>query len=451
MAYFCTCVDLGNLGCPPSSLTFFDAEQENGRRSEVCSRPRKPDWSNEACTWAEGLLAHNHRHPGSRISAPPRRQRRPLDLARSYVGDEKYRQTPVAFADDYEASNADTILTFAEASEKIRQNHRTGQDRPLSVLTVADAIGTYVADLKIHKATGRETEQRAAKLILPALGKIRLSDLTTTQLTRWRDALAEPQPALIRARPGAPQNYRPAPTTAEGRRARRASANRVWTTLRAALNKSFVDGHVATDIAWRRVKPFKQTTAARPGFLTAQEAARLVNAADPDFRLLLRGALESGCRFGELAVALVQDFQNGKLHIPKSKSGRSRDVVLSDDGISFFTSITIGRGGVELIFTRNGQPWRKSDQARPMKAACEHARITPVVSFHAARHTWASLAVMGGMPMMVVARNLGHRDTRMVEQHYGHLRADFIDQAVKAHAPRYDLVEPPTAKVHPIR
>lgn len=371
-------------------------------------------------------------------------------IARSYVGDEKYRQTPVAFADDYEASNADTILTFAEASEKIRQNHRTGQDRPLSVLTVADAIGTYVADLKIHKATGRETEQRAAKLILPALGKIRLSDLTTTQLTRWRDALAE-QPALIRARPGAPQNYRPAPTTAEGRRARRASANCVWTTLRAALNKSFVDGHVATDIAWRRVKPFKQTTAARPGFLTAQEAARLVNAADPDFRLLLRGALESGCRFGELAVALVQDFQNGKLHIPKSKSGRSRDVVLSDDGISFFTSITIGRGGVELIFTRNGQPWRKSDQARPMKAACEHARITPVVSFHAARHTWASLAVMGGMPMMVVARNLGHRDTRMVEQHYGHLRADFIDQAVKAHAPRYDLVEPPTAKVHPIR
>ena len=75
------------------------------------------------------------------------------------------------------------------------------------------------ADLKVHKATGKETEQRAAKHILPALGKIRLSDLTSTQLTRWRDALAE-QPALIRARPGAPQNYRPAPTTAEGMRAR---------------------------------------------------------------------------------------------------------------------------------------------------------------------------------------------------------------------------------------
>ena len=314
---------------------------------------------------------------------------------------------------------------------------------------MADAVTAYVSELKTHKPTGRETEQRAAKLILPVLGKIRLSDLTTQQLIRWRDALAE-QPALIRARPGAPQNHRPAPTTADGRRARRASANRLWTILRAALNKAFVDGHVATDIAWRRVKPFKQTTAARPGFLTAQEATRLVNAADPDFRLLLRGALETGCRFGELAAAWVRDFENGKLHIPKSKSGRSRDVVLSDDGVRFFESISIGRGGEELIFRRNGLPWRKSDQARPMQAACEHARIIPPVSFHAARHTWASLAVMGGMPLMVVARNLGHRDTRMVEQHYGHLREDFIDLAVKKHAPRYDL-EPPTGQVRSIR
>ena len=179
-------------------------------------------------------------------------------IARSYVGDEKYRQTPIAFADDYEPSNGDTILTYAEAAERVRQSYRTGQDRPLSILTVADAVAAYVSDLKVHKATGKETEQRAAKLILPTLGKIRLSDLTSTQLTRWRDALAD-QPALIRARPGAPQNYRPAPTTAEGRRARRASANRMWTILRAALSKAFNDGHVASDIAWRRVKPFRQT------------------------------------------------------------------------------------------------------------------------------------------------------------------------------------------------
>jgi hypothetical protein len=146
-------------------------------------------------------------------------------IVRSYVGDEKYRQTPIGMADDYEASNGDSIITYAEASERVRQNYRTGQEHPLSVLTVADAIADYVAWLQTHKATGRDAEGRAAALILPVLGKIRLSDLTTRQLTNWRDNLAA-QPAMIRSRPGAQQNYRPAPQTAEGRRARRSSVNR---------------------------------------------------------------------------------------------------------------------------------------------------------------------------------------------------------------------------------
>lgn len=46
---------------------------------------------------------------------------------------------------------------------------------------------------------------------------------------------------------------------------------------------------------------------------------------------------------------------------------------------------------------------------------------------------------MGGMPLMVVAKNLGHRDTRMVEQHYGHLAPDFVAKAVREHAPRFGI------------
>lgn len=47
-------------------------------------------------------------------------------ISRSYVGDEKYRQTPIAYADNYEASNGNSILTFVEANEKVRQSHRRG-------------------------------------------------------------------------------------------------------------------------------------------------------------------------------------------------------------------------------------------------------------------------------------------------------------------------------------
>jgi hypothetical protein len=43
------------------------------------------------------------------------------------------------------------------------------------------------------------------------------------------------------------------------------------------------------------------------------------------------------------------------------------------------------------------------------------------------------------MPLMVVARNLGHSDTRMVEKHYGHLAPSYVSDAVRAHAPRFGI------------
>jgi hypothetical protein len=34
--------------------------------------------------------------------------------------------------------------------------------------------------------------------------------------------------------------------------------------------------------------------------------------------------------------------------------------------------------------------------------------------------------------LMVVARNLGHADTRMVEKHYGHLATSYVREAISA-------------------
>jgi hypothetical protein len=51
----------------------------------------------------------------------------------------------------------------------------------------------------------------------------------------------------------------------------------------------------------------------------------------------------------------------------------------------------------------------------------------------------ASLAVMARVPLLVVAKNLGHKDTRMVEHHYGHLAPSFITEAIRAGAPVYGI------------
>jgi integrase len=72
-----------------------------------------------------------------------------------------------------------------------------------------------------------------------------------------------------------------------------------------------------------------------------------------------------------------------------------------------------------------------------MHEAVARAKITPPISFHGLRHTWASLSAMNKVPLMVIAGNLGHADTRMVEKHYGHLAPSYITEAIRAGAPRF--------------
>jgi hypothetical protein len=44
---------------------------------------------------------------------------------------------------------------------------------------------------------------------------------------------------------------------------------------------------------------------------------------------------------------------------------------------------------------------------------------------------------MSGMPLLLVAKNLGHSTTRMVEAHYGHLSVDYSRDMIRSHAPQF--------------
>src|SRR5262249_6240117 len=160
---------------------------------------------------------------------------------------------------------------------------------------------------------------------------------------------------------------------------------------------AFHDGKIESDLAWRKVKPFKGVGAARARYLTVAEAERLINAADPEFRPLVRAGLYTGCRYGELANLQCQDFDPavGTIAIRKSKPGKPRHVVLTAEGATLFCDLVAGKPGDALILTRgNGEPWGEANQQRRMTEAVKRARIAPAVSFHHLRHTWASLSIM---------------------------------------------------------
>ena len=59
------------------------------------------------------------------------------------------------------------------------------------------------------------------------------------------------------------------------------------------------------------------------------------------------------------------------------------------------------------------------------------------------------LRIMAGLPLMVAAQVLGHSDTRLVEQHYGHLAQSYIREAVRTTALHLGPIEGNVATLRP--
>jgi integrase len=360
-----------------------------------------------------------------------------------------YKVETIGTADDTADADGVAVLSYAQAQEAARKRRvvldRAAKGLPAErggLYTVKACIDEYLGWLEENRKSARDARWRAEALILPTLGNIFAAELTKQQIETWRDATAKAPPRL-RTRIGKPQQHRAIDDgDEEQRRKRRSATNRVLTTLKAALNRAWRDGKIASDDAWRRVEPFGEAGAARVRYLSIDECRRLINATDGEFRDLVEAALTTGCRFGELAALQCRDFNadSGTLHIRQSKSGKDRHVVLADEGIALFGRLTAGRPGPELVLRKsNDDRWGKSGQFRPMNEACERGKIEPAANFHALRHTYASHMVMAGAPLLVVAKNLGHTDTRMVEKHYGHFSDSYVASAIREAAPRFGI------------
>ena len=192
---------------------------------------------------------------------------------------------------------------------------------------------------------------------------------------------------------------------------------------------------MASDDSWRRVRPFQRVEASQVQFLDDAEALRLVNVCPNDIRRMVVAALLTGARYGELAVAKVSDLDlaASTLHVPVSKGGTARHIHLTREGVEFFRPLAADQPYKTRILTRgDGSAWGKSQQHRPLQVACAAARISPAVSFHVLRHTYASRLARAGVPMLAIAAQLGHADTRVTVKHYAHLAPDHVAQAVRA-------------------
>lgn len=376
--------------------------------------------------------------------------------ARCFIGNGQYKEGRIGIADDKADADGVAVHSFSQAQKaarqwcsdqiRIREGLEPVADGPC---TVRDASTDYLSwygqggGKYGGKAKGA-TENAIDVHILPELGDIEVSKLTKKKIREWHRSLAT-TPPRVRTRMGESQQYREFDEDdPEAIRRRRSTANRVLSVLKAALNHAVEEDKTLGDAGWSSVKPFRQVDAPKIRYLSDDECRRLVNACPSGLRQIVVAALLTGARYGELIGLRCNDFEqdSGMLRIARSKSGKPRDIALTDEGRRFFETAVVGKLGSALVLTRaDSTGWKRAQQTRPIKDACKAASIDPPASFHILRHTYASRLARKNVPMKVIADQLGHSDTRMVEKHYAHLSENYVSNTVRAAFTDMGIVE----------
>jgi len=248
------------------------------------------------------------------------------------------------------------------------------------------------------KPSTQETVRLALSArLLPAFGFLPLDRIDRARVTRWFDEYS-------RTAPG--------------------GANRTLDLLCRILNHAVECGHLQTNPA-RGIKRNPRPKLTR--FLSREEIRRLHCALD---RLtgarpsrarqadIIRLLLLTGCRKSEIRTLRWQDVEGDTVNLADSKTG-PRQVLLNAPARAILERQPRSASAFVFPSPRDpGRPLHRSDlklwYSVRKEAGIEDVRL------HDLRHTFASHAVLQGVPLPVVSRLLGHKRPSMTLR-YAHV------------------------------
>jgi integrase len=341
------------------------------------------------------------------------------------------------------AFSGPTRAAVRDRMDDLRSELAAGR-RPVAPQSVADYLtGWLEAErARVRPSTWRYRESHARLYLVPAIGGAKLADLQPRDVERMTTAMVERGLA---------------PRTAAGCR----------TTLRKALGDAVRDGLVHRNVAALARPP--RVPGRDVEYLTRDELRSLLDAcsdrtvtradappaerddgpdAPPDpMGSLVTLAATTGLRQGELLGlawadvdleaatltvrrAMARSWDGYALAEPKTARSR-RTVHLPDRAVEALKERQADQEAEreaagpawwqdadDLIFTDPlGRPWRSWTVTHAFHAMLERAGIRSV-PFHALRHSWATLALSAGVPLKVVADNLGHASITVTAAFY---------------------------------
>lgn len=210
--------------------------------------------------------------------------------------------------------------------------------------------------------------------------------------------------------------------------------------IRQAFNKAVVWRLWLGDNPCKGVA-FPSPNNARQKFLTQEEVALLLGALrqrSPQVARIATMSLYGGLRLGEVLGLIWSnvDTANKIIFVQDSKNGTSRPIFITDPIQQILNDLPPG-GPDDLLFpSKTGNPvqWL----SKTFRAVVGSLKLNEGISdprekvtFHTLRHTYASWAVMAGVPLYVVGKALGHK-TLVMTQRYSHLAPESHRAAFEA-------------------
>ena len=278
------------------------------------------------------------------------------------------------------------------------------------IITVADLAKRFDEEhiaVRLKPRTAKEYRRNVQLFIVPALGRLKVADVTRADVARLH------------------HEFRDTPY----------QSNRNIEIVSKMFNLAEMWGLRSDGTnPCRHVKKYKEEK--RERYLNAAELGRLGEVLrqceqegieSTSVINLIRLLMLTGCRLSEIQTLKWDyvDLDNEVLRLPDSKTGAK---IVHIDGAAARTL-----SGIERL---DDNPWvitgklphtHWQEPQRPWRRIRAHAGLDDV-RIHDLRHTFASVAVSGGQDLPIIGKMLGHTQVQTTAR-YAHLATDPVKQA----------------------
>jgi integrase len=340
---------------------------------------------------------------------------RKCDGVRVYVIDfrdqQRHRVREVAGTTRTQAKN----LLAKRLGEVKTGDYQNPNDKPKEkpkpvVLTFRKFAGLFLRDYvgKRPRSTYYDDQLRNSGPIIKFFGKLKLTEITEAHLDQFRRRrLDDVGPSTVRK-----------------------NLTVLGTMLNMAKRWKLIEVNPAADLR----KPSEPRHRVR--FLSLPEWERLEARAQPWLRPILRMAVFTGMRLGEITGLTWEDVDRkaGVIHVPMDTKSGTRAVPMNETVRKLLEGQVRHLRCPYVFARRDGRQYHSRETrntiSKHTRAAARAVGIHDA-GFHSLRHTAASWMVQSGVSLYDVQLILGHSTPAMTAR-YAHLRPEHLRDSIRA-------------------